>query len=72
MVSSLVVIESGLLKAGSTSIVGYHRMKDAETGDIAATAETVTVYFDLEARQKTALPEEFRPALDAALVEKEE
>ena len=70
-VGSLVVVDSGLLKAGATSIVGYHRMKNSETGDIAATAETVTVYFDLDERRKTPLPEALRPRLEAAIVEKE-
>ena len=68
---SLIFIDSGLIKVGRTSIVGFHRMKNAETGEIAATSEKISVYFDLAARRKAPLPEELRPALDAALVERE-
>ncbi len=71
-VGSLVVIESGLARVGSTSVVGLHRMKNTETGAIAATCEKVTVYFDLKARRKMPLPEDLRAAMAAGLVEPEE
>jgi acyl-CoA thioester hydrolase len=70
-VGSLVVVESGLVKVGTTSVVGLHRMKDAETGEVAATSEKVTVYFDLTARRKTPLPNDLRAVMEARLVERE-
>ena len=71
-VASCVVIESGLLKVGKTSVVSFNRMRDSETGQIAATSETVTVYFDLEARKKTPLPGHLKAAMEAHLVAREE
>ena len=67
-VASCVVIESGLIKVGSTSVVSFNRMRDSETGQLAATSETVSVYFDLEARQKTPLPGHLKTAMEAHLV----
>jgi acyl-CoA thioester hydrolase len=42
-VGSLIVIESGLLKVGKTSFTALHRMHNAETGDLAATSEKISV-----------------------------
>ena len=39
-------------------------MKNCETGELAATMESVTVYFDLAARTKLALSEEDRTRLE--------
>ena len=58
----------GLLPQGEG--VSRHLTSRAETGEIAATSEKVTVYFDLEARKKAPLPDELRPRLEAALVER--
>ena len=52
-VGSLLVIESGLLRMGNTSITALHRMRNTETADIAATSEKISVYFDLNQRHKT-------------------
>ena len=41
---------------------------DAETGELAATSEKVTVYFDLEARRSVSLPADLREAMAAHLV----
>ncbi len=68
-VGSLVVIESGLLKIGNTSMTALHRMRNIETGEIAATSEKVSVYFDLAARSKAPLPDELRPNMEANVVE---
>jgi len=68
-VGSLVVIESGLLKIGTTSMTALHRMRNVETGELAATSEKVSVYFDLEARSKAPFPDELRPNMEANLVE---
>ena len=71
-VGSPVVIESGITKVGNTSVVSFNRMRDSETGEFAATSEKVTVYFDLQARQKTPLPEHLKTAMEAHLVAREE
>ncbi len=68
----LIVIEGGLLRIGSSSLGTYYRMRNAESGDIAATLESTTVYFDLEARSKVSLPESTRERLRAFIVEKDD
>lgn len=70
-VGSLIVIESGLLKIGRSSITAIHRMLNAESGSIAATSEKVSVYFDLEARQTTPIHEDIRNAMESFFVETE-
>jgi len=67
-VGSLILIESGLLRMGGSSITAAHTMRDAETGEIAATSEKITVYFDLEARTSTNLPEEMRAGIAEHMV----
>ncbi len=66
---SPLVIESGITKVGTTSVVSFNRMLNCETGKLAATSEKVTVYFDLEARQKTPLPDDLRAAMKGRLIE---
>jgi len=68
-VGSLLVIESGLLKIGNTSMTALHRMRNVETGELAATSEKVSVYFDLEARSKAPLPGELRANMEANVVD---
>jgi len=67
-VGSLVVIESGLLKIGNTSMTAIHRMRNIETGELAATSEKISVYFDLAARRKTPFPGDLRPNMEANIV----
>lgn len=71
-VGSLLVIESGLLRTGNTSITALHRMRNTETGDIAATSEKVSVYFDLNERHKTALPSDRADIMAQNIVERED
>jgi acyl-CoA thioester hydrolase len=71
-VATPVMIESGLLKVGNTSVTSFSRMRDSETGELAATAEGITVYFDLKARSKTPLPADLKSAMEANLVAREE
>jgi acyl-CoA thioester hydrolase len=70
-VGSPLAIESGLIKVGTTSVVSFNRMRETETGEIAATSEKVTVYFDLEARRKTPLPADLRAVMEGRLVDRE-
>jgi acyl-CoA thioester hydrolase len=67
-VGSPIFIEGGLLRIGSTSFTHFHRMKNAETGDVAATSESVSVFFDLEARVKMAIPDDIRERMAALTV----
>ena len=62
-------IESALLRIGTTSITSIHRMRNSETGELAATLENVMLYFDLAARKKVALAEADKARLQAFLVE---
>lgn len=68
-VGALIMIESGMIKVGNTSITGFHRMRNSETGEIAATSEKITVYFDLKARQKMPLPADLSDAMQTNLVD---
>jgi len=70
-VGSLIIIESGLLHVGNTSVTAFHRMKNPETGELAATSEKTTVYFDLEARSKTPLPENLKATMQTNTVAKD-
>ena len=70
-VGSLLVIESGLLRTGNTSITALHRMRNTETGDIAATSEKISVYFDLNQRHKAPLPTGLAEAMAQNIVERE-
>ncbi len=70
-VGSLLVIESGLLRMGNTSITALHRMRNTETGDIAATSEKISVYFDLNQRHKTPLPDNLAKVMAQNIVEQE-
>jgi acyl-CoA thioester hydrolase len=67
-VGGLVVIDSHLVRIGGKSVTALFTMRDAESGEIAATSEKVTVYFDLKARQSVALPDDMREAMAGYLV----
>ncbi len=71
-VGARVTIESALLRIGKSSITAIHTMRDSETGEVAATSEKITVYFDLEARASTPLPDDMRAGAEAFIVEMEE
>ena len=68
-VGGLVHIESGLKKIGNTSLTVLHRMRNSESGELAATLENVMLYFDLAARCKLPLPEADRARMASFLVE---
>ncbi len=70
-VGSLVVVESGLLRIGTSSMTAVHLMRNSESGTVAATSEKVSAYFDLATRRTTPIPDDMRPKMEAFLVEHE-
>ena len=68
-VGSPIIIESCVTKRGRTSLTFRHRMKNAETGELAATQEVVTIYFDLAARKPVPLREDTLDLIDSLLIE---
>lgn len=71
-VGSLLVIDGGLVRFGTSSISPFFRMKNCETGELAATMESVTVYFDLASRTKVPLSNEDRKRLERFIVDRDE
>ena len=64
------VIESAIVKLGTTSI-GYHSvMFHADTGERVCEAYAVSVFFDLDAREKRPIPDDLRARLEAVRVER--
>src|SRR5436305_11050011 len=56
----IVEVTSELLEIGGTSIRFRHEMRNAETGEIAATCEITAVHTDRQARKSTAFEEVVR------------
>lgn len=69
LVGDPVVIESGVLKLGTTSLTYYSRMRRGNQGQIVSTATCTAVHFDLQGRTKTPIPDDIRPALEALRVD---
>lgn len=69
-VGSLVRVESAVTRVGTKSITILQRMWNAETGDLAATTEIVSVYFNLKTRSSMPLPEAVRERIRPYVVEK--
>ena len=63
---ALFKVRTGLRKIGTTSLVFMHQMVDPADTVLHATMEVVTVYFDLQARRATPLPESLRQATERA------
>ena len=57
LAGSVLHVVSELLHLGRTSIRFVHRMFDSETGEEVAVTELVGVYFDIDGRAATPLPE---------------
>ena len=62
-----LVVTSGLLQLGNSSMRMIHRVSDATTGQRMATLRQSGVHFDLEARRSTPIPNDLR-AKAASLV----
>jgi acyl-CoA thioester hydrolase len=68
LAGSLIVVDGALTKIGTKSFTCIYRMRNIETGDLAATNEIVSVHFDLNTRRSTALPGPLRARLEPFLV----
>lgn len=60
LAGDIVEITSELLELRDRSIRFKHEMRDAETGEIAATCETTGVHMDRQARQSTPFADPIR------------
>ena len=65
----LFLVESGISRVGGKSVGHVHRMRNANTGEVCATMESVEVFFDAEARRSTAMPAELRGELTARVLD---
>ena len=64
----LLIIESAFTRLGNSSLNQVQRMRNAETGVLSATQETVEVFFDLATRKAVAMPDDIREKLAAVVV----
>ena len=62
-----LVVTSGLMQLGTSSVRMVHRVSDARSGRRVATLRQSGVHFDLEARRSTPVPDDLR-AKTASLV----
>lgn len=71
-VGSLVVIEGGIQRIGNASVTLFQKMKNEETGEIAATTEISTVHFDLKSRKSVPLSDDLRLGFGKLMVDKKD
>jgi acyl-CoA thioester hydrolase len=64
----LLLVKSGFTRLGNKSLTYTQRMTNAENGTLIATQDAVEVFFDMEARKSTDMPDEIRAILKDALV----
>jgi acyl-CoA thioesterase FadM len=67
-VGDRLLVRSGLLHVGGSSIRLFHRLTNAASGALVATLEQSGVHLDLDARRPTALPDEMRERARGLLV----
>lgn len=67
-VGSLIVIDSAATRLGEKSLTFKHRMRNIETGVLAATSEIACVYFDMTTRRAIAIPADLRARVKERLV----
>lgn len=68
LAGSLIVVDGALTKVGGKSFTCTYRMRNVETGAVAATTEIVSVYFSTATRSSMEIPDGLRARLEAALV----
>ncbi len=66
-VGSLVAIESRLTRIGGKSFTALHEMYNSSTGEVAATSEKTSAFFNLQQRQAETIPAEQRSTMEALL-----
>ena len=64
----LVVVRTGLLHVGNSSIRLLHRLRDARTGQLVCTLAQAGVHLDLDVRRPSPLPEPLRERAKSLLV----
>ena len=62
LAGDIIEIRSRVLEVGNKSVRFLHEMRNAETGEIAATCEITGVHMDRKARKSAAFPEAVRAA----------
>ncbi len=65
---ALVVVRSGVMHVGTSSLRLFHHMSDAQTGAELATLHQAGVHFDQDARRPAPLPAELASRAGALLV----
>lgn len=68
LAGSLIVVDGALSKIGTKSFTCTYRMRNVETGDVAATTEIVSVYFSTRDRASKEIPAELRARLESFVV----
>jgi len=63
-----VVVKSGLLAAGNSSLRLLHEMRHARSGEVLARMHQSGVHFDMEARRSAPLPDELRRNAQALVI----
>jgi acyl-CoA thioester hydrolase len=71
LAGDIIEITSCVLEVGNKSVRFLHEMRNAETGELAATCEITGVHMDRQARKSAAFPEEVRAAAMSYLVSAE-
>jgi acyl-CoA thioester hydrolase len=67
LAGDIVEIRSVVLEIGDKSIRFRHDMRNAETGEIAASCEITAVHLDRQARKATAFAEAIRKSAESQL-----
>lgn len=65
----LLEIRAGLAKVGGKSITVRYKMHNLTRGNLAATLESVSVYFDLKARKAAPIPDDLRERASTYVIE---
>lgn len=69
LAGDLLVIESGFQRLGTKSVTHVHRMSNADTGIVTATAQCVEVFSRRESGGTFPIPEDVRSLLETQLVD---
>jgi acyl-CoA thioester hydrolase len=68
LAGDIVEVKSVLLEISDKSIRFRHEMRNAETGEIAASCEITAVHLDRQARKATPFPDGVRKIAETQLV----